>query len=62
MKAIDVSGYSGEWVAKALAAMKADGVVLLLNHTAGTQVTWRDKHDNETRLVQAAAKMKEHGK
>lgn len=62
MKTIDCSGYSGEWVARALAAMKADGVVLLLNHTAGVQVTWREKLDNEKRLTDAAAKLKWSGK
>ena len=62
MKTIDVSRYSGEWVAKALAAMKADGEVTLVNGTHCVIPKWYEGTDNETRLVQAAAKLKGHGK
>ena len=59
---IDVSGYSGGWVTKALARMKRDGEVVLKAGTDAIGVTWLQNADNETRLVQAAAKMKGHRK
>ncbi len=58
MKTIDVCGYSGEWVAKALAAMRKDGAVQLQFRDKATAVAWGCDGNDETRLVQAAAKLK----
>ena len=62
MNTIDVSGYSAEWVAKALACLKRDGEVTLALGTHCVIPKWHEDGNNETRLVQAAAKLKENGK
>jgi hypothetical protein len=59
MTTIDVTGYSAEWVAKALACLKRDGEVTLALGTHCVIPKWHEDDKNETRLVQAAAKLKE---